>query len=328
MAALVIHETDLFHPHCDPDDHWDLACQFALAARGDTELCGVMIDSPPDAQYQPDIFAVNQMNTITGLHVPCGVGSPGKEVSSDKTCSGVNLLLDMLKRAPEPVAIHIVGSSRDVAAAGKLYPKLFAEKCKGIYLNAGSGTETELQEYNVTLDPAAYAGIFEIPCPIYWMPCFHALPSDFSKITVGKFGTYYNFVQSDILPSLSSRVQNYFLYMFTRTTDIKWLSYLDNEPDGELLAKYGETRRGMWCTAGFLHTAGLLVDCDGNTAPEGKLPGNPVYKFTPVSVKCNAQGIVTWERAEKSNQYIFEVLDETRYQAAMTKALAQLVSTL
>jgi hypothetical protein len=27
----VIHQTDCFHNHADPDDHWDLASQFALA---------------------------------------------------------------------------------------------------------------------------------------------------------------------------------------------------------------------------------------------------------------------------------------------------------
>ncbi len=27
----LIHETDLFRPHIDPDDHFDLACVYALA---------------------------------------------------------------------------------------------------------------------------------------------------------------------------------------------------------------------------------------------------------------------------------------------------------
>ena len=27
----VIHATDLYHFHCDPDDHWDLATIYALA---------------------------------------------------------------------------------------------------------------------------------------------------------------------------------------------------------------------------------------------------------------------------------------------------------
>lgn len=33
MPVPLIHQTDLFRPHFDPDDHWDLACVFALAAR-------------------------------------------------------------------------------------------------------------------------------------------------------------------------------------------------------------------------------------------------------------------------------------------------------
>ena len=32
----VIHVTDLHRPHVDPDDHWDLACVFALAYAGES----------------------------------------------------------------------------------------------------------------------------------------------------------------------------------------------------------------------------------------------------------------------------------------------------
>ena len=38
------------------------------------------------------------------------------------------------------MVISILGSTRDVALAGKLEPQLLATKCAGIYLNAGSGT--------------------------------------------------------------------------------------------------------------------------------------------------------------------------------------------
>jgi len=30
--VAVIHVTDLFRPYADGDDHWDLACDFALAS--------------------------------------------------------------------------------------------------------------------------------------------------------------------------------------------------------------------------------------------------------------------------------------------------------
>jgi hypothetical protein len=43
----VLHVTDLFRPHNDPDDHWDLACVYALAHQGDIDLKGILIDYPP-----------------------------------------------------------------------------------------------------------------------------------------------------------------------------------------------------------------------------------------------------------------------------------------
>jgi hypothetical protein len=45
--VALIHATDLFRPHADPDDHFDLASVFALAAGG-FELLAVMIDHPPE----------------------------------------------------------------------------------------------------------------------------------------------------------------------------------------------------------------------------------------------------------------------------------------
>jgi hypothetical protein len=34
----MIHATDLFRPHCDPEDHWDLAIVFALAYLGRVDI--------------------------------------------------------------------------------------------------------------------------------------------------------------------------------------------------------------------------------------------------------------------------------------------------
>jgi hypothetical protein len=64
----MLHVTDLFRPHMDPDDHWDLACVYALAYRGDIDLKGVLIDHPPENAdgRNPDIAAVAQMNLIVG----------------------------------------------------------------------------------------------------------------------------------------------------------------------------------------------------------------------------------------------------------------------
>ena len=74
--VAVIHVTDLFRPFADPDDHWDLACTYALARQGHVELLGVMIDYPPQDAYDPDVQAIAQLNYLTGLSVPVVVGSP------------------------------------------------------------------------------------------------------------------------------------------------------------------------------------------------------------------------------------------------------------
>ena len=45
--TTFIHQTDIFHPHGDPDDHWDLATVYAFAAQEIFELRGIMFDYPP-----------------------------------------------------------------------------------------------------------------------------------------------------------------------------------------------------------------------------------------------------------------------------------------
>jgi hypothetical protein len=61
-----------------------------------------------------------------------------------------------------------------VAPAANTNPGLFQTKCKGIFLVAGVSTNDLEQQkdldYNVALDSQVYRAIFNIPCPLYWMP--------------------------------------------------------------------------------------------------------------------------------------------------------------
>ncbi|MHC4558533.1 MAG: hypothetical protein ACYS80_14665, partial [Planctomycetota bacterium] len=134
LKIPVLHVTDLFRPHMDPDDHWDLACVYALACRGDIELKGVLIDYPPEGSNDrnPDIMAVAQMNLISGISAAVSVGSSVPFESRDEAKAqtrpadqnGAQMVLDVLQSSPEPVVINILGSSRDVAIAGKKDPNL------------------------------------------------------------------------------------------------------------------------------------------------------------------------------------------------------------
>lgn len=349
--VAVLHVTDLFRPFADPDDHWDLACTYALALRGDVELLAVMIDHPPRADFDPDVQAVAQMNYLTGLAAPVIVGAPRRiepgEVDRPENravLGGMRALVDLLRKSSLPVVIHILGSSRDVALAGKLEPKLFAEKCAGIYLNAGSGTPdkalAERLEYNVALDPASYGAIFDLPCPVYWLPCFDVAPGPKDNpLSSGPYGTYYRFQQKEILPRLSARCQNYFAFAFKQgfserarqqnleTLAPHWLHYLEGPNDREFLIRLGNFPRNMWCTGGFLHAAGLGVDLAGKITPLEELK-SPLFTFDPVQVECSAAGITSWKPDPQSrNRHLFHIRDEAHYGKGMTAAMCSLLKT-
>jgi len=338
----MLHVTDLFRPHMDPDDHWDLACVYALAYRGDIDLKGVLIDHPPGNAdgRNPDIAAVAQMNLIAGTFVPVAVGSgismksrdDVQEHASPAHRQGVRMVLEVLRTSPEPVVINILGSSRDVAIAGKKAPNLFKTKCAAIYLNAGTGSgkmsPASKLEYNVTLESYAFAAIFDLPCPVYWMPCFEEMESDWQE-KVREYGTHYRFRQDEILPGLSDMVQNYFAYMFGRYTDNNWLGYLKGTKDEALLSKVGSMYRNMWCTAGFLHAAGYTVTRDGQIVPLNEKRARPVFTFDAIKVKCDDNGVTQWVRDYASkDRFIFHVRDTDNYQSAMTGAMKSLLTAL
>ncbi len=338
--VALIHATDLFRPHADPDDHFDLATAFALAGQGRLDLLAVMIDHPTAGiAADPDVLAVAQMNRITGLAVPALAGSKGAQDDS-----GAKALLGIMRRSSLPVAITVVGSCRDVALAGRLEPDLFAKKCAGVYLNAGSGTPDRALaarlEYNVSLDPASYAAMFSLPCPLYWLPCFEIAPGGGHGFAGGEFGTYYKFLQKDLWPLISPRLRNFFAFMLKQGESDRsdqtaedalrpdWLRYLEGPNEEAVLVRQGERFRNMWSTAGFLHAAGLTVSTDGSVGPVAGT-ASPVYSFDPVRVACGPDGVTAWSPDDRSrDRFIFHVRDVAAYPAAMTKALSGLLAVL
>jgi len=333
----VLHATDLFRPHVDPDDHWDLACIYALAHLGHIDLKAVVIDFPP-AGHDPDIAAVAQLNHITGLAVPVVVGSalPMKSRDDIQPYAGpsdhnaADMVIEVLRSSPQGVVINITGCCRNIALAGKKAPELFKEKCAAIYLNAGAGSPKKdagaQLEYNVSLDRAAYAAIFDLPCPIYWMPCFEEMADPWK---VRQFGTFYKFKQDQILPYLPDRLQNYFAYMLGKVRSSNWLAYLTGPKDSQLLAEHGANYRNMWCTGGFLHAVGKTVSPSGEIIPRDSEGASGVFTFDPIKVRCSDVGVTEWTMDDRSkDRYIFHVRDVENYGSAMTAAMKSLLTSL
>jgi hypothetical protein len=347
----MLHVSDLFRPHNDPDDHWDLACVYALAHQRRADLRGVLIDyPPPGTKWNPDVLAVAQMNYLTGKPVPVMVGAPRTltaaevrqpEVRAD--IRGIQAFLDILRQAQEPVVISVLGSCRDVAIAAQWEPKLFAAKCRAVYVNAGSGTPNpalaERLEWNVRLDPASYAAMFQLPCPVYWMPCFEVVPEPGQPFKVARYGTFYRFRQADVLPHLPDRVQNFFAFMYRYGPDgqrtggeddlgVYWLQSLLGPVDVRTIQQQADRYRNMWCTAGFLHACGMTVTRTGEIVSLAAA-GDPVFSFDPVRVQCTAAGVTRWEPTDQNgSRYLFQVRHPDDYASAMTTALKTLLSAL
>jgi hypothetical protein len=340
----LVHTTDLFRPHDDPDDHWDLATAYAMTCRGDLDLLGVLTDNPQNlpALYKgacsPDVAAVAQLNYLTDKAVPVTTGTiwpsnPGEKIRADNLpgdLKGVNMLLDLLRQSAQPVVITIVGSSQDVAIAGKKEPRLFATKCAGIYLNAGCGSQNPaLQkigdevEWNVHLNRGAYASIFELPCPIYWLPCFNT----FSNTAIaGEYGTCWTFRQKEVLSSLSTPAQIYFAYVLSKGSGINWLTYLLDPGNKDAALPYYDEPRGMYSTASFIHAAGKTVTVEGEIVSLDAAGDRAVYEFLPIDAHCDENGITDWQKAKGfTDRYIFHIRNMEKYAGAMTSALRSMV---
>jgi hypothetical protein len=334
----VIHCTDLFHIGWDLDDYFDLACNYALAYSGNIDLQGVLIDYPfkwKDFDPEPHAMGVAQMNYYTGLVVPAVVGSPYKMKDRNDIQSyagkienqSIYWIINTLKKSPSPVVIHIVGTSRNVAIALKKEPALFKEKCKGIYLNAGNAYigNDRAGESNIYRDACGYAAIFDAPCPVYWFPCVNE--KNLLK-PGGEYGSTYTFLLSDILPFLPKRLQNFFLFFWGKNATHKWFSYLNSEPDKELLSDMSSKTAWMWSTAGILHAADKKVTLDGKIVPVNSKE-NSVFSLMPVEISCDDKGNTTWKQDKHSkNRFIIHIDNNDNYQKAMPIALKNLLLQL
>jgi hypothetical protein len=274
------------------------------------------------------------MRRLTGQKVPSAIGLAEKlhSASDDGRAqpaqfqAAIELLLKTLRESREPVTIITAGSVRDVCAAWNREPSLFRQKVGRLYLNIGSADDG-LTEYNVQLDPLAYAGLLRSGLPIYWCPCL-PIP-DIGSNTI--YRTYWHFRQSEVLEAAPRALQNFFIYALQRPAaneldPVKALK-ADLRPWRRLV---WEMDRNMWCTAPFLHAAGYQLRLVGKqwtlSHPTGTVDesANP-FTFIPARVEVDDQGNTrkSFDPAQPNVQ-AFKVTQPGAYQAAMRDCLRQL----
>jgi hypothetical protein len=305
----LIHCTDLFHPHGDPDDHFDLATLYGIPG---LDLKAVILDQGRLQAKQPGTFPVSQLNHITGRKVPTASGLADKLRSPadsgldqpSEFQKGVALILSTLRQSPAPVAITAVGSMRDVAAAFNREPDLFRRKVDKLLIFIGEASEPKFTEYNVGLDPQAYVGLMRSGLPLYWVPCF-----DGGLWQNRGHASFWQAKHADLLRNAQPALLQYFIYALEKETADP-IAFLSTPIDPQRKERLLAGSRNLWCTAVFE----FLV------APE-KTGG--MFAFSEVEVQVGDDAVVHYGLAAGSKRVRrFEVRDLAHYPAQMTAATA------
>ncbi|MBN2507566.1 MAG: nucleoside hydrolase [Verrucomicrobia bacterium] len=313
----VVYSTDLMHPHVDPDDHFDLACLYAIP---EADLRAIILDQGDRQVQHPGFKAVWQLNYLSGRHVPAAIGLRDKlkhpgDPALDQPAehqNGVHLLLQTLQTARDPVAILFVGSARDVVAAYNRQPALFRDKVRSIHGFIGDAGDPTHQEWNVKLDPQAFVGILRADLPFFWIPCF-----DGGVWTNRGHASFWRIRHGDVLERASAPLQRYILYMLRQATEDP-ITYLSQPTSPEDRAWLMAGPRNLWCGA----LLGLAV---GHRLLDH---GQEVAGFAPVEVFVDNAAVIRYGPAPGSRTVMrFEIKDQACFAGAVTRATARLLES-
>ena len=332
----VIYCTDLFHPHDDPDDHFDIACLYAIQ---EIDIKAVILDQGQKQKKKPGSIPISQLNHITGRNVPHAIGlSDRLKTVSDKGLwqekeyqDGVELILKILKTSKATVTIISVGSLRDVAAGYNRSPDLFKTKVDRLFIFIGEASKKGHIEYNVGLDKNAYIRIMNSGLPVYWIPCF-----DGGVWQNSGRASYWKASHKDLLGRVSDKVMNYFIYALLRKDEKDPIQYLNKQINRDDKNKVLLMNRNLWCTAIFAHIAGrrfihrenefisIPISASYNKEQEVK-----PFRFNEVSVFVDKDANVLYGDRNRAGKIMqFHVLKDDIYAEVMTSVTAQLLLQL
>ena len=315
----VIDCTDLYHPHQDVGDNFDLVLPYAL--NEEIDLRAVVLDCTerfrqartdhPNPHYRdehgprdPGFVGVLQLNYIFGRDVPAGVGpflplrSPDDPATDAPAFQqqGVELILRTLRDADEPVDIAIFCSSRAVTAGFNRDPELFRQKVRRIHLSAGGHPRGYL-EWNVMLDPHAFVGLLRSGLPIDIYPCAtHQGPFD-----LGVSNSFWSMPDLRWIENMDPRLRRYLGFALQRVARMDYLRAMEEDWPALCSPEAFRTLTGwehkVWETAVWQNITGrkLVRRADGScriVQPEELRADDYVVpeEMIPVDVKVSDDG--------------------------------------
>ncbi|HNQ88598.1 MAG TPA: nucleoside hydrolase [Verrucomicrobiota bacterium] len=333
-SVPVLYCSDLFHPHVDPDDHFDLATLHGLDR---VNIAGIVLDQGQRQLERPGRIPVSQLHHLTDRNIPTAIGlatplrgptDPALD-QAPRFQAGTQLILDTLRQSRQPVSIIAVGSVRDVVAAFNREPDLFRRRVARILVFIGEATREDHREYNVGLDPHAYVGLLRSGLPIDWVPCFDGGPWQNRG-----HASFWQATHRQLLEHAPDPLVQYFLYALDHERGDP-IAALARPVDPARRDRLFAGQRNLWCTAVFAWVTGRTVVRTGTDyrlapppagpSPDPETPA-PLFGFEPIEVSVDDHAVVRYGGPNTRCVRRFVVLDPARYAEGMTRVTAALLA--
>jgi hypothetical protein len=350
----IIDVTDLYHPHEDVGDNFDLVAAYALP---EIDLRAVILDThdsfrKPVSDHpllskfwvdksgprDPGFIPVLQLNYIFNRNVPTAVGPfTMMNFPQDKMLNipafqqqGVELILQVLRESKEPISIVSFGSARPIAVAYNRDPQLFHAKVKQIHLSAGASSPDFL-EWNVGLDPNAVVCLLRSNLPIAIYPCAVG-EKEGGPFGYGPHNSFYKTPNVQFIQQMDPRLRRYMAYAFGRVARSDFLRAMEEDFPDDLTAKVYSEPHNVWETGTWVRVSNrrLVRRGDGHyrMIPAGDVRGTDkvlTNDLRPCRVKVRDDGIFTFELTDQpSNFSIYDRGDPHENERAFAEALAEL----
>jgi inosine-uridine preferring nucleoside hydrolase len=345
MAAIpLLHLTDLYLPPQDPDDFVDLATVHALP---ELDIRGIVLDctrrfldevADGDLHREPGLLPVIQLQQLTGRSYPVAIGPldpladphDAARGRSRAQQAGVELILRVLREAPEPVVVSVVSSLRPLAAALNRDPELCAAKIRRVLVNAGTASRTSApDEWNVLLDVHAYVRVLTSGLPIDWYPCAGKAGS----FALEERTSYWAASQRALLGGLPRPLRAWFHYGFSGNRRGDVLRALRELGAGLSWEMCLDATRSMWSTASLVMAAGRVLARTHHgwrfePGARSDVKQRATLRLDPIALEVDAEGNTTWSPAVQSHVRLFRRDPASEHHGAMTEALAALLAAM
>jgi hypothetical protein len=345
--APVIDITDLYHPHQDPGDNFDILAPYCLP---EIDLRAVILDATErfrrpwfDHPYwgrlygprEPGYVPMTQLNYLFGRNVPFAAGpfasmeSPGDRMEhlTAFQAAGVDLILQTLRESEPGIEILCFGSVRALAVAFNREPALFHAKVGRVHLSAGSSSP-DFIEWNVELDPHAMACVLRSGLPLALYPC----ATEDGPLAYGRHNTYWKLTDLRFIAGMQPQLRRYLAYVFERMERNDFLAAMESDFPADVMERVCARAHNVWETAIWARVAGraLVRRADGThrLIPAGEVTAGDTLlpeRLLPCRIDVRPGGVFDFTLTDQPTTCaIFERGDPLENERALREALPAL----